>query len=494
MQKGPIAAGLIIRLLPVLLVCLAVAPPVPAASFVINNLDGAGEGFNDPTPVAPVGGNNGTTLGQQRLNLFQKAAEIWGAAIKSAVPIIIQAQFNPLSCNASSGVLGSAGTTYIVNDFTGAPEPNTWYHIALANAIAGVDLVPGADDISATFNSSIDNNNNCLSGTNWYLGYDHNQGNDIDLLVVLLHEFAHGLGFSGFTTLSNGRFFNRIPDIYSRFTLDNSIGLHWDEMSNNQRRSSATNTGNVVWDGPSVLAAAAGFLTGGTDPAGHARLYTPNPVQSGSSISHFDTVASPNLLMEPFINSNLGSDLDLTDEQLFDVGWTSADADGDGVVDSADNCPNDPNPLQENNDGDAEGDVCDDDDDNDGTLDTTDAFPLDSSEDTDTDSDGIGNNADTDDDDDGYSDDLEVTVGTDPLDNQSTFLDVAGDINGDGQINAGDLVLGMRILIGLHIPTVPEQARFDIAPLSGGLPMLDGNNNAGDYLILQGLVSGSISF
>jgi len=38
------------------------------------------------------------------------------------------------------------------------------------------------------------------------------------------------------------------------------------------------------------------------------------------------------------------------------------------------------------------------DDDNDGTVDTEDAFPLDPTEDTDTDSDGIGNNTDTDDD------------------------------------------------------------------------------------------------
>ena len=353
MQQRLVATGLITRLLPVLLVCLAVAPQVPAATFVINNLDAPGEGFNDPTPVAPVGGNNGTTLGQQRLHLFQKAAEIWGAAIESAVPIIIQAQFDPLSCNAGSAVLGAAGTINIIRDFTGAPESTTWYHSALANALAGVDLIPGADDIVATFNSSIDNNNNCLSGINWYLGYDHNNGNDIDLLVVLLHEFAPGLGFSGFTNLGNGRFLGGIQDIYSHFTLDNSNGLHWDEMSNNQRRSSATNTGNVVWDGSAVLAAA-GFLSGGTDPAGHARLYAPSRVQSGSSISHFDTAASPNLLMEPFISSNLGSDLDLTDEQLFDVGWTpvNADGDSDGVVDSSDNCPADANPGQQDTDKD----------------------------------------------------------------------------------------------------------------------------------------------
>jgi len=88
MRRRPGASGLLSRLLPALLLCLTAAPPVPAATFVINNLDGPGEGFNDPTPVAPVGGNNGTTLGQQRLNLFEKAAAIWGAAIESAVPVI----------------------------------------------------------------------------------------------------------------------------------------------------------------------------------------------------------------------------------------------------------------------------------------------------------------------------------------------------------------------------------------------------------------------
>ena len=40
-----------------------------------------GEGFNDPTPAAPVGGNTGTTLGQQRLIAFQHAADIWGAEL-----------------------------------------------------------------------------------------------------------------------------------------------------------------------------------------------------------------------------------------------------------------------------------------------------------------------------------------------------------------------------------------------------------------------------
>ena len=191
-----------------------------------------------------------------------------------------------------------------------------------------------------------------------------------------------------------------------------------------------------------------------------------------------------------------------------------SDGDGDTVTSPADNCPDIANLDQTNTDGDGEGNACDKDDDNDGLTDAqeqalaTDALLVDTDGDGLSDFDEVNadgnpstyqvgvdtdpNNSDTDGD--GDSDGFEVTTGSDPLDDQSTFLDVAGDINGDGQVNAGDLVLGARILAGLHSATVPERARFDIAPLSGGLPMPDGNINVGDYLVLQRLVSGSISF
>lgn len=48
-----------------------------------------------------------------------------------------------------------------------------------------------------------------------------------------------------------------------------------------------------------------------------------------------------------------------------------ADTDNDGVPDVTDNCPTDVNPLQENTDGDAKGDACDSDDDNDGITDNS---------------------------------------------------------------------------------------------------------------------------
>jgi hypothetical protein len=57
--------------------------------------------------------------------------------------------------------------------------------------------------------------------------------------------------------------------------------------------------------------------------AGYVRLYAPATVALGSSISHFDTVASPDLLMEPFITGGLRSNenLDLTPSLMQDIGW-----------------------------------------------------------------------------------------------------------------------------------------------------------------------------
>src|SRR3954467_6001727 len=97
---------------------LGAASANAAATITIVNGDPAGAGFNDPTVAAPIGGNPGTTLGQQRLNAFQAAANKWGATIDSPIPITIRAQWTALSCTATAAVLGSAGAIGIFRDFT----------------------------------------------------------------------------------------------------------------------------------------------------------------------------------------------------------------------------------------------------------------------------------------------------------------------------------------------------------------------------------------
>ena len=69
-----------------------------------------------------------------------------------------------------------------------------------------------------------------------------------------------------------------------------------------------------------------------------------------------------------------------------------------------------------------------------------------------------------------------------------------GDINNDGQVNAADLLLAMRILTGLHTPTAGEQNRWDVAPLVGGVPQPDTQNTLADYVVLLRKVEGIISF
>ena len=496
-MKNP-KAGLSLALLS--LACLVVVPALPAsaaATITIVNVDGPNEGFNDPTPLAPVGGNPGTTLGQQRLNAFAYAAGIWAGTLDSTVNIVIRAAFNPLACTATSAVLGSAGTRFITRDdppnapFPGL-EPGTWYGTALANKRVGYDTIPGEDDINAQFNSNI-GLPGCLTGTNWYYGFDLNHGINIDLVTVLLHEFAHGLNFQQFASVTTGVQPDNLPDVYNKRILDLTSGKTWPEMTDAERKASSINIRKVVWNGATVTAAVPGVLSlgypllrvnspagiagtyevglatfgssltasgvtgnviqaldpadgagptmgdacspltnaaavagnialvdrgtcgfvvkvknaqdagaiavivadnvaggppaglGGTDPTitipsvritladgntlkanlatgvnatllldltvragadpagGRALLYTPNPVAQGSTISHWDTSAFPNQLMEPNINGDLTHSVappqDLTLPLLRDVGWFP-DADLDGVPDDVDCAPN----------------------------------------------------------------------------------------------------------------------------------------------------------
>jgi uncharacterized repeat protein (TIGR01451 family) len=176
---------------------IAVIPGAARAGAEIRivNTNAANEGFNDPTPVAPVGNNPGTTLGEQRRIAFQYGAALWAATLGNHVLVRISAKFGPLTCSDTSGILGAAAPS------EGLMRGGVTYSPALANELqfqqgGSTPLDPNTPEISATFNS--DWGTKCNSGAGFYLGIDNQApANKDDLVNVILHEFAHGLGYYG---------------------------------------------------------------------------------------------------------------------------------------------------------------------------------------------------------------------------------------------------------------------------------------------------------
>lgn len=318
--------------------------PAAAATITVVNADSAGVGFNNATAVSPVGGNSGTTRGQQALNAFQYAANLLGTLIYSNVEIVVEARFAPspaLDCGSDWAVLGGASPAWVcsaqvVHDH---PAVDLWYPGALCNRFAG-SADPDMDvDISADFNGNI-GQGGCLPDGGWYFGFDANgPGNLSDLVTVVLHELSHGLGFLSLAD-STGAAFADAPDAFMVYTYDATLGKFWYQMSDAERGGSGLNLLNVTWRGPRTVQAASGLLTAGADNASRPYLYTPSSYETGSSVSHFATQATPNLLMEPIINDDLdhvSNDIDITLQVLQDIGWRDPGC-NNGLWEGAEEC------------------------------------------------------------------------------------------------------------------------------------------------------------
>lgn len=226
-----------------------------AATIIVVNNNEPNAGFNDPTPLEPVAGNSGRTLGAQRLIAFQHAADLWGGTITSSVPIRISATFEPLPCDANGAVLGAAGAAEIFSDFSKAPR-KAWYPSALASKLAGADMATdGQPHIRARFNSRLGLFPDCLPGAPFYLGTDNQHGGQVDLVSVLLHEIAHGLGFQSFTDDATGEQYENQPSVWDFYLVDSRSNRPWSAMSQDERRLSAISGPYLAWNGPLVMAA-----------------------------------------------------------------------------------------------------------------------------------------------------------------------------------------------------------------------------------------------
>lgn len=242
---------------------LGVTTSVSAADVRIINKDAAGVGLNDLTPTVPVGGNQGTTRGEQARTVFTFAANMWGAVLKSDVPVMVDASFKALQCdpNGAGVVLGSTGTLGYANFTDPATLPagakvNLWYPGALVNMYLGTDATPTQSDMSMSFNGAL-GTASCLPDSGWYFGLDGNTpSGKSNLLNVMLHEMGHGLGFAGRTTLSSGALSGGKNDIYSSYVYDNSNHAYWGDLTNAQRKASAVKDGMLVFRGSNVVAEA----------------------------------------------------------------------------------------------------------------------------------------------------------------------------------------------------------------------------------------------
>lgn len=327
-------------LLRLLSVTIVGVPFAGAQAITVVNLDSAGEGFNDPTAtVSPITGL-ASTLGADRLACFDAAADVWEAVLDQAVEIRIGANFDPLGGTVmGSTPLGNAGPLSFRRDFAGAPIVSTWYSVAQANQIFGGDIEPGVDDIGATFNSDVDTG--AVPMLIWYYGIDGAPpGGTVDFFSTVMHEIGHGLGFLSLVDVNTGAKSppTGLNDIYS-------LQLQWGgsggdtpfmSLTNGQRVSAITSVNELEWIGPRAVADPT------FNPSGNPILmFAPSTVNPGSSLSHWDTTNTPNLLMEPFATDAF---IDLTLEVFAfqDMQWPLSiplvsSQSGGGIVFAGDN-------------------------------------------------------------------------------------------------------------------------------------------------------------
>jgi len=265
-------------------------------------------------------------------------------------------------------------------------------------------------------------------------------------------------------------------------------------------------TNQTVADVQAILVAETA-TTGSTTPtteldAGGSITTTPEPAETNPDSDGDGTLnaddAFPNDASEDTdsdgdgVGDNADPDDDnngiLDEDELLTPTPVDNDPDADGVVnDGTDNCPAIFNPSQTNTDTLPDGgDACDLDDDEDGTNDAADAFPLDATESSDADDDGTGDVADTDDDNDGIDDTTEDGSGA------SADHDLDGTPNREDTDSDNDGVLDST-----DFNPYDDTVTFNIAPVTA-----DSNVNATEDTLIgfvldvtdDGVAAGTLTY
>ena len=199
---------------------------------------------------------------------IQAAIDVWSENFSSSVPINVNITW---SKPVNNSVLASASAKNVFANFPGAPDKTLYYTSALANALAGRDL--DVNDVELEIDVA--------STSNWYLGIDGLcPPRSYDLVSVILHEMAHGLGFMSGSyydqATGEGRLLKPTPfDAYAQLP----DGRRLVEMPSPSLETGKAMTSTLFWSGEKAIKANNGI---------RPLLYTPAIYERGSSVSHLD--------------------------------------------------------------------------------------------------------------------------------------------------------------------------------------------------------------
>ncbi len=191
----------------------------------------------------------------------------WSNALETPIPVVVQVSW---TCLGDPGILGYAGASEI---YRLDELPTSYgYPTALANALTGRDLNGGAPEIRVVLNSELASANACsFAADRWYTGSGTPPANQVDLLSVVLHEVAHGVGFLGSAWRQPGA--NQASLEPTPYAFDSLVH---------------TTSGPLLAQPTpgSHLTSALSIDVGGSNLYS---LYSPGFFVNGSSFSHFDS-------------------------------------------------------------------------------------------------------------------------------------------------------------------------------------------------------------